>query len=257
MEKRSLGTGIYRVLRFNWHFYALAALGFGILTLAVNLVQGWMRFLLLVILFLGLLAVALSLLVTLYVYDLSALYRLSWLDDDGFLPMNNILNIHAGYDETTELLLEKYPNAQLKVFDFYDPQKHTEISIKRARRLFPAVPGTIRIQTDAIPIGDAWADAVMLIFAAHEIRDNQERVRFFKECGRVLKPKGKIIIVEHLRDLPNALAYNLGVFHFHSNRVWRNTFSQSGMKLTRQSHINPFVTVYILCNNGNTSSDCR
>ena len=61
-----------------------------------------------------------SLLVSWYVYDLSNLYKLSWL-----FPNNDnikIVNIHAGFDETSVLLSAKFPNAELIVFDFYDQE---------------------------------------------------------------------------------------------------------------------------------------
>jgi hypothetical protein len=39
--------------------------------------------------------------------------------------------------------------------------------------------------------------------AVHEIRSNEEKVQFLKECYRLCRPNGMVIMVEHLRDLPN------------------------------------------------------
>ena len=47
----------------------------------------------------------------------------------------NITNINAGFDETSYILDDKFPNATIKAFDFYDAEKHTEASIKRARKV--------------------------------------------------------------------------------------------------------------------------
>ncbi len=69
--------------------------------------------------------------------------------------------------------------AHLQVFDFYDPHLHTEISIKRARKAYPAHPNTQSIQTSSIPLPNEVADSIFLVLAAHEIRNHAERARFF------------------------------------------------------------------------------
>ena len=52
-----------------------------------------------------------------------------------------IVNIHAGFDETSVMLKEKFPACELIVFDFYDPAKHTEVSIQDGRtKGLPAFP---------------------------------------------------------------------------------------------------------------------
>jgi SAM-dependent methyltransferase len=198
-----------------------------------------------------------SLLVSFYIYDLSGLYRLTWLDEKvlvgdgpGGMSAGLIVNIHAGFDETSHLLVKKYPGCELKVFDFYDPDKHTEVSIARARKAYPSFPGTVRIGTDALPLGRGVADTVFLVFAAHEIRADEERVSFFQELGRVLKDSGRIIIVEHLRDLPNFLAYNIGFFHFLPVSAWTRTFGQAGLRVCNKKKVTPFITTYTLFKNG-------
>ena len=244
--KRSIGTGVYRVVRFNWHFYVIAIIVLGLLIVFLPRTLGWVNIGGWTLVLTATLSVLISLLVTFYVYDLSGLYRLSWLDHPALGKPGNIINIHAGYDETSELIVSKFPNATVKVFDFFDPKKHTELSIQRARNLYPPFPGTQRIHTDLIPIPDQSADLVLLIFAAHEIRNDEERIRFFKECDRILVRNGHIVVVEHLRDLPNALAYNIGFFHFHAARTWADTFKASGLIVLDTQKINPFVNLYIL-----------
>jgi len=85
-----------------------------------------------------------------------------------------------------------------------------------------------------------------VIFSAHEIRHLNERDIFFAELKRVLKNKGNIVITEHLRDLPNMLAYNIGFFHFMSGALWRNTFKKSGLVVCEEFNFTPFITTFIL-----------
>ena len=140
----------------------------------------------------------------------------------------------------------KYPNAKLTVFDFYNPETHTEVSIKRARKAYPPYPGTIEVTTSSLPLVNQHIDTVCLFFAAHEIRNDAERINFFKELYRVVHADGSIHVVEHLRNIPNFLAYTVGAFHFLSDQTWRNTFEKSGWIIHAEKYINPFVKYMIL-----------
>ena len=92
----------------------------------------------------------------------------------------------------------------------------------------------------------------MLIFAAHEIRNEEERSLFFKELARILKPGGNIVVTEHLKDLPNFMAYNIGFLHFHSKRSWLTTFKSADLILKKETKQTPFISTFILCKNGNS-----
>src|SRR5439155_13733602 len=113
---------------------------------------------------------------------------------------------------------------EMIVFDFYDPAKHTEASIRRARKAFPPFPGTLSISTGHIPLENCSAGKIFAILSAHEIRNAEERNAFFCELNRMLSASGRIVVVEHLRDSANYLAYNIGAFHFHSRSAWQSTF---------------------------------
>ena len=243
---RKVGTGVYRVVRFNWHFYLIAAVLLASAICILPFTSGWINTAGWILVSIAAVSVLASLVVTFYVYDLSGLYRLDWLSQPLLGQPVDVINIHAGFDETTPLIISRFPDARVKVFDFFDPEKHTEISIRRARSLYPAFPGTVPIVTEHIPLPNTSADLILLIFAAHEIRNEAERIRFFKDCGRVLKNDGHILVVEHLRDLPNALAYNIGCFHFHSARTWIDTFKLAELNVVHTQKINPFVNLYIL-----------
>jgi ubiquinone/menaquinone biosynthesis C-methylase UbiE len=251
--KRKPFQGVLNIIRFNWHFYVLSALSLAVLIYAATqLDQPLKLFIYLVCIGIAV-TTSISLLVSLYVYDLSGLYKLGWLDE---LPLDKklqIVNINAGFDETSVLLAQKFKNANLCVFDFYDAEKHTEVSIKRARKAYPAYPGTQAIKTAHLPMADASTDTVFVLFSAHEIRDETERIIFFKELNRILKANGKVIITEHLRDTANFFAYNIGFMHFHSKNIWLKTFTTSAFHITKEIKITPFISTFILEKNGITS----
>lgn len=235
--------GVSQIVCFNWPFFAVALIA-GVLALSLTpflpeSLQLWVE----VAVALGGLSVVLSLVASWYVYDLNDLYAFNYWRDS---HPERIANIHAGFDESSLPLQQKFPNAAIDTYDFYDPAKHTEASIRRARARYPAPVRTTSIDSTHIPVGEATYDAVFLIFAAHEIRDDAERIAFFKELHRVTKPGASIYIVEHLLDWRNALVYSIGCLHFHSEATWKKTFEQSGWQIVDRTRPNAFVTSYRL-----------
>jgi SAM-dependent methyltransferase len=249
---RKIYEGVWNIVRFNWHFYVLSA--------AVIILAEWLgRYMdeplatyINIICALAVVQTTISLLVSFYIYDASELYKLSWLNDINIPATGRIINIHAGFDESSVLLQAKFPHAELSVYDFYDPEKHTEVSIKRARKAYPPYPNTRTVTTSQLPTADQGIDAIFVMLSAHEIRDAEERANFFKELKRSLKPNGHIIVIEHLRDLPNVMAYSIGFFHFLSKASWLKTFVQSELILSQEIKVTPFITTFIL-RHGTTS----
>jgi ubiquinone/menaquinone biosynthesis C-methylase UbiE len=242
--------GVLNIVRFNWHFFAI---GFALILFTCGFaiyLDNQYSSLIFLLAALGFCAIILPLAVSYYVYDSSLLYTLNFIK-----PKNTdtvIVNINAGFDETSALLKEKFKDAELIVLDFYDPTMHTEVSIKRARKAYSAFPNTKQITTNYIPLADNCAEKIFLIFAAHEIRQEKERIEFFKELKRVLKPEGEIYVTEHLRDIPNFLAYNIGAFHFYSKASWLRIFNAANLKVKQETKTTAFITNFILSKNGNT-----
>lgn len=242
--------GVLNIVRFNWHFYFLAiTLLFFLIAIANKINEPFRSYL--IIVFVAVSAtIFISLAVSFYVYDLSGLYNLKWIGQQNTKEL--IVNINAGFDETSVLLKEKFKNAELIALDFYDPLKHTEISIKRARAAYPPFHNTKQVETTNLKLADNSADKIFVILSAHEIRNENERAIFFRELKRLLKPGGRIFITEHLRDPANFLAYNIGFFHFHSRLTWFKTFEAAELKIQNELKLTPFISTFILEKNGNS-----
>lgn len=245
--------GIGNIIRFNWHFYLLsAAMVVFLFLLKVGLQESLFVYInSLAYLVTG--VTVISLMVSFYIYDLSALYKLSWVDDFRDSSEEQIINIHAGFDETSALLAHKYPQADLLVLDFYDPIQHTEVSIRRARKAYPPFLNTKQVSTTDFALKAKCADRIFIMFSAHEIRNGTGRIAFFREVQRVLKEKGQVVVTEHLRDVPNFLAYTIGFFHFFSGTSWKRTFEAANLKICKEQKITPFITSFILEKNGVSS----
>lgn len=239
--------GVVNIVRFNWPVYAAAALIIsGLLCMNVLLKPpAPLRALIALAAVAGSIQTILSLLVSHYVYDLSDMYRFGWLKRLRIEDNGHFANIHSGFDETSAALKAYFPGSW-QLLDFYDKAHNTEASIARARRLYPAPPETRRIKHDSWQLQPASLDACFCLFAVHEIRNTEHKVRFFREAAAHLKPGGRIVLAEHLRDLPNFLVFGYGFLHFFSERHWRNCIDAAGLRVADSFRVTPFVKIFVI-----------
>ncbi|WP_332452738.1 class I SAM-dependent methyltransferase [Chryseobacterium aquaticum] len=244
--KRKKFQGVLNILSFNRHFYI-----FGIAVLALIIISHqifkWSDILYWIIIISFLYGLMMPLLVSAYVYDFSGYYNFKWLKkckiDES--EVKQILNINAGFDETSFIIKNNFPNADLNVFDFYDAERHTEPAIIRARKVSMVYHNTQQMKSNSMEMSDHSVDLIFLLSAVHEIRLNEEKIQFLKECHRVCKPNGKVIMVEHLRDLPNFFAFSVGFTHFFSKKIWKNAFKNSGFTTFEEVKFTPFMSIFI------------
>ena len=215
--------GVLQILTFNWPLYALGVLVISVL-LALNryfTIHSLLRLALYATVALTTFWMLSSLLVSHYVYDRSHLYRWDWLATLFDKTPAHWANIHAGFDQTTEA------------------------SIQRAR-LRTSVQRAESANASSLPMSNSECDGIFLIFAAHELRSRQTRQTLFVEVSRSLKVEGQVIVVEHLRDWVNFLAYGPGAFHFHSRKEWQASWRQTGLDVEKEISVTPFVRCFCL-----------
>ena len=237
--------GVLNILRFNRNFYVLGLLVLILIVGSFWFIQ-WSNILFFMVLLAFGCGLFMPLIVSAYVYDFSGFYRFDWLKELNLDDRSERfhLNIHAGFDETSFHLEGLFPKATLQVFDFYNEKLHTEPAIVRARKVSLVYPNTQQIHTRSIPLLDASVDTVFLLFAAHEMRAFEEKVTFLKECRRVCKPGGNVVMVEHLRDLPNFLAFSVGFTHFYSRKTWLKAYQEAGFTSIQETKHTPFVSIF-------------
>jgi ubiquinone/menaquinone biosynthesis C-methylase UbiE len=139
-----------------------------------------------------------------------------------------------------------FPGSNGTLVDFFDPATMTEPSISRARHVAASAAESIRVNASALPFANEELDAAFVFFSAHELRQAEARTQFFGELRRVLKPSGRIVLLEHLRDWPNFLAFGPGSFHFLSRRTWMSGIESSDLALIQESAVTAFVRVLVL-----------
>jgi SAM-dependent methyltransferase len=237
--------GVRQIVRFNWPFYAvgipaaiaapliiarlsLGPVGSAVLHGATVLAWYW---------------IAASLIASWLIYDRSPLMSGTWIlralgDRPGVW-----ITIHAGFDGTSDGLSRVFGSSG-RAFDIYDAAEMTESSIARARR----AAGSRAESADYrhLPVPSDSLDAAMVLLSAHELRSDGGRTALFREVNRTLAPHGRIVVAEHLRDLPNFLAFGPGFLHFFPRRAWFRCFERAPLTLIDEFSITPFVRVFVL-----------
>lgn len=236
--------GVRSVVRFNWHFFVIAAVAITGLAIAGFLLPPPFSQLAWALADIPAAGILLALAATAWAYDLTGFYRFRWLDGT-MKSVQSAAHFHAGFDDCSAALRSRFP-IEWRVFDFYDARRHTEISIRRARASAEPDRATVAISSNHVPLENSSLDGALLILAAHEIRDAAERAEFFRELRRVVKPGGQIIVAEHLRDMANILAYGPGAWHFHPRSAWLATFAQGGWSVAECRRANRFITLFFL-----------
>jgi SAM-dependent methyltransferase len=246
LPSRRSHQGVAWVVRFNWPHYlgvALLALGW-IAAEACFPFADVLHALLRVAVGLGLYWTFASLLASFWVYDQSGLYRWNWLDDFLPSPPERWVNLHAGFDETSTMLRTRYPHSASQVWSFYNPVVMTKKSIHRAHGLKLQAAKHTAVHYASLPSPDCMWDCAFVIFSAHELRSPEAREQFFAEISRILKRGGRLVLVEHLRDVANGMAYGPGILHFFSRGEWRRVASSAGFDIEQERHMTPFVRIF-------------
>jgi hypothetical protein len=236
------------IVAFNWPFYvaAVAVLGVSFVCLFVLDSPGLKLLSALAFAGSGYFLVG-SLGVSHLVYDRSDLYRGKWLARA--FPTSearDVIFCHTGFDETSCNLQERIAAANWEILDHFDEERMTEASILRARRRYPPVPGTIAAPYSQWPSKAGAADVIFGILAIHELRSEAERGDWFSEAARCLRKDGRVILVEHVRDFVNFLAFGPGFLHFHSRASWQRAWERAGLRTCDEFRVTPWVRVFVL-----------
>lgn len=241
MEARRHGTsvlsgfkGVGQVLRYNWPAYAAAA---GLMALAMVAPRRVRRPMRAAAIAGGWFAGA-SLFVTNYVYDRSEFARWDWPRHVLTRSPGKLAVLHAGLDNVSEHLRHLWPDADVQVVDFYDPSTMTEPAIVRAR-------GGRRHGDE---LDDLWQDldAAFVVLAAHELRAGQDRVAFFRKVAGRLSRSGRLVLLEHLRDVPNLVVYGPGAMHFLPRRAYVTAFADARLVLREERAMTAFLRLFVL-----------
>jgi hypothetical protein len=233
-------AGVRMVLRYNWPLYltGVAATGAAAAVASAPQIPGVVRHAGLTGAVAGTWLSAASLVATWWAYDHSELYRWTWLERALPDPPRDWLVVHAGLDEASPALRERWPQARGATLDVHAGRLPMTASLARARRVTRAG----HRPDGAAEIGEAGQlDAVVAFLSAHELRRRADRDQLIRELTGPLRPGGRLVIVEHVRDVRNAIAYGPAVTHFLPSGEWRRAIRQGGLEIVHDERLTPFL----------------
>jgi hypothetical protein len=232
-------NGAFRIFLYNWPTYvATWALALGILL--VTFAEP--RLALIAVTF-GVIPIVwsiASLLVSSYIYDRSALLSGRWISELLPAAVRNWATIHAGLDAEVELDAVMSGRCVARL-DIFDRSVMTASSIERARAYTAHANAAVSCSPTALTLQDQNCDALVVAFTAHEIRNPLAREQFFDELRRCLCPGGRVVLVEHVRDFMNFVAFGPGCLHFLPRREWLRLAAKANLTVTNETRITPFV----------------
>lgn len=239
--------GVEKILRYNWPQYlvGLTVVVIAAVAALVLPIPLWARWVLVGGASLASWWLFASLAASHWVYDRSALYQWKWLNATGEQESLRWVNVHAGLDESTSALANALQRRPVAVLDIFDPEEMSEPSIARARNsateAWPAISCI-----DGLPESVRDIDWIFAIFCLHEIRHDRRRIERLTECASRLRPDGRIVVVEHLRDFANFAVFGAGFAHFLSRRTWLRSFQGAGLSVASERRVTPFVRIFEL-----------
>lgn len=238
-------NGATRIFLYNWPTYAATwavATAVAAVAARVSGVTG------LVVAAGAVLALAwslVSLVVSWWVYDRSPLAGASWMRALAPARVETWASIDAGLD--AEVALDAVlPGRCIARLDIYDGAIVSAPSVDRARALTPRAFPATRSRATELALADASCDLVAVVFTAHEIRDVAAREAFFLEVRRALRDGGRLVLVEHVRDLANFCAFGPGFVHFQARAEWLRLARRAGLRVARETRVTPWVMALAL-----------
>jgi ubiquinone/menaquinone biosynthesis C-methylase UbiE len=244
-------SGTISTILYNWPLFS-GALFFGLIAIAASIfLRAPLNWLLLIAGAATCIVVLNIWIASFIVYDWGQQREYERLATLGNLSNANVvIDITVGKLRGTRGLLTRFQQGHYFVIDIYDPDKMSDLALKRARELEPPLEAGRRIyrrkgKAGNLPIPHNWADVIYCSFSLHEIQNSADRQAIFNEFTRILKPNGKLLIAEHGRDWPNFLVFGLGALSFVSPKTWTKHINKAGLDITHHERWRGLVHLWV------------
>ncbi|WP_417387143.1 class I SAM-dependent methyltransferase [Gimesia sp.] len=237
----------FSLARYNWPLYLTCFLGvaLGFIIWKTQLVPPPIRYL-------GLLAAVVATWYTIasfvafhVMFDHSDFLSGEWLTRCVEQSPNTCVQLSVCVEETTLPISKVFASADYIELDLFDESVMTEPAIARAKQKAGDSPSIVA-KPEALPLTDHTSELTVVTLAAHEVRDPSQREALFQELSRITAPGGRLIIVEHIRNLPAAAVFGPGLFHFYPRTTWTTLAQKTKLRIESEFDITPFFHVFVL-----------
>jgi hypothetical protein len=153
------------------------------------------------------------------------------------------LNLTTGFDDSTARLRTSAPGTGTAI-DVFDRTRSHAAALRQARSSFPPAGPSVPIGGLPAAIAPASVDTVFLLMSAHETH-GRDRAALFTTARAAVVREGRVVLVEHLRNPANILAFGPGAWHFSRREAWLATAVAAGLLLVDERRLDPWVTGFV------------
>ena len=141
-------------------------------------------------------------------------WRARAIRDAGLAPDARVLDLCTGTADFAIAALRDAPNARIVGVDLAGAMLRVGLEKLRARRLDRKI-SLVRGDAARIPVRDGWADAATIGFGIRNVAEPEAALR---ELARVIKPGGRLVILEFGEPRIPGIR---GLYNWYSRRVPR------------------------------------
>ena len=163
----------------------------------------------------------------------------------------SILDLHFGTWRVSRQALELLPEASVHSVGIHDAEGESEAAVRDVWK-FERPPHHPRVscehgRPDSLPLSDNAVDVVIMGFGIHEVHAGPERTTLMDEIKRVLRPHGKVLLVE--RGWSPLLLFVFGplFLHFTPAKEWEAWLRNDFMNVHRDSQYR-LVDIFVASN---------
>lgn len=190
--------------------------------------------------------------ISLYVFTGVDSKRFNWIAELlGLKGTEYVLDVGSGTGRTAVQMAKRLTTGRLVGIDIWDKMELGGSSPERAYKNaeIEGVKGKVEFRFGnvlEIPFDDDVFDIVTCSSVLNNLRGEKNRIKALKEIFRVLKPKGKCMLLEPLRNFRMFCAFTpFGFFQLGKRGDWKNYAETAGFSKVR-FHDDKGIGIFIL-----------
>lgn len=246
-------AGAIRYFRSRWPTYTIGFCGGLILLLAAiwfSTTRGWHSFMILgiVTILVMIYFLVMSLWSAHQIYDVQnisqCLIKLGELR-----PEETLIHLNLGRRQLAIDLSRHFTTGRVIVIDVYNPQMTPSGELARARRQARRPEPDPRLswrdgKISLLPLADGSVPAVTMSEVASEFWQLGDRQQLFNEVFRILRPGGRILLVERVRTTTNILVKGPAGLRLAHKAYWEKMLVDAGFKVKNTINLDDLICCF-------------
>ena len=154
-------------------------------------------------------------------------------------PEDEFVHIGLGLKTTAVGLGRRLSTGHMIVIDVYNPQLMPHDSIARGRAQAPQPGPDNRVtwregSIDLLPLPDSSVRIVTINCTFNALWQNGDHNRLLSEIRRILKPGGRLVMVEKVRSYTNWLVWGPFATRYPPSHYWRRRLESNGFEIRQE-----------------------